>query len=114
MKKILFLLIAANGALSAIAQSPETSTKADAPKHPRKWFMPDSMLSRWVIDVNLLGGVLTQDLTTANTSGNYTNGINNNTGTLKFKNGVSYGGDAQLGYFFGKKSHFGIGTGISI
>ncbi len=111
MKRILFLLIAANGALSAIAQSTDTKAKADPPKH--KWFMPDSMLSRWVIDVNLMGGMLTQNLTVASTTGNYTNGINNNTGNLSFKNGTSIGGDAQVGFFcFGKKSHFGLGTGL--
>ncbi len=114
MKRILFLLIAANGALSAIAQSPVTSTKADAPGHNRRWFMTDSMLSRWVIDVNVLGGMLTQDLTVASTNGNYTNGINNNLGKLSFSNGLSYGADAQLGFFcFGNKSHFGLGSGIS-
>ena len=111
MKRILFLLIAANGALSAIAQAPATSSAAQKPKH--KWFMTDSMLSRWVIDVNLMGGILNQNLTVASTSGNYTNGINNNTGKLSFKNGISYGGDAELGFFcFGGKSHFGIGSGL--
>jgi len=113
MKRILFLLIAANGALPAIAQTTDTKT-SDAPKHERRWFMKDSMMSRWVVDVNLLGGMLNQNYTVANTNGNYTNGINgNNTGTLAFKNGVSYGADAQIAYFFGQKSHFGIGAGLS-
>jgi len=109
MKRVLFLLIAANGALSAVAQS--SDTKTDQTKH--KWFMTDSMLSRWVVDINATGGILNQNLTVANTSGNYTNGINNNTGKLTFKNGTSFGGDAELGFFcFGGKSHFGLGAGL--
>jgi len=72
------------------------------------------MMKRWVFDLNVLGGPLTRNMTIANTSGNYTNGIaGNNTGKLTFKDGMSYGADAQLGYFFGKKGHFGIGAGIS-
>ncbi len=106
MKKIFFLLIAANGALSAFAQT------TDTPKHHRVWFKPDSMLTRWVVDVNAVGGLLTRNMTVDNTTGNYTNGINNNTGELKFSNGYSFGGDLQIGYFFGRKAHFGIGTGI--
>jgi outer membrane protein OmpA-like peptidoglycan-associated protein len=111
MKKIFFLLIAANGALSAFAQAPGSNNNMDNSK-PRVWFKPDSMLTRWVVDVNATGGFLTRNMTVANTSGNYTNGINNNTGSLKFSNGLSAGGDAEVGYFFGKKAHFGIGTGI--
>jgi len=111
MKRIFFFLLAANGALSAFAQD---ANHADSSKHHnRRWYKNDSLLSRWVVDINLLGGVLTQDLTLANTSPNYTNGIaGNNTGTLKFSNGMSYGADAQLGYFFGKRGHFGLGTGL--
>jgi outer membrane protein OmpA-like peptidoglycan-associated protein len=110
MKRILFLLIAANGALSVAAQT--SGSDNSATKHPHRYYKPDSLLCRWVIDANFVGGVLTNDYKVANTSGNYTNGINNNTGTLKFSNGMTYGGDAQIGYFFGKKAHFGIGTGF--
>jgi len=79
----------------------------------RRWYKNDSLLSKWTVDVNLLGGVLMQDLTVANTSANYTNGIaGNNTGDLKFSDGKSYGADVQLGYYFGKRGHFGIGTGL--
>ena len=112
MKRIFFLLIAANGALSAVAQTHDGKTQSDNSMHERRWFKHDSLLSRWVIDVNRLGGALTNDYKVANTSSNYTNGINNNTGSLKFSNGMSYGADAQLGYFFGKKAHFGIGLGF--
>jgi len=101
MKKLFFLLIAANGALSAIAQAPDT----------KKY--KDDMLPRWVIDVNLQGGMLTQDITTTNPLLNYTNRLSSSSiSGLKYNNGMSYGGNAQIGFFFDNRSNFGIGTGI--
>src|SRR6185312_13648325 len=101
MKKLLLLLLlAASIPVAAIAQN----TK---PHNHR-----DSLLSRWVIDVNLLGGGASQTFTTANSAANYLNAVNTNTGQLKYSNGSSLGADAQLGFFFGKKRHFGIGAGI--
>ncbi len=100
MKKLIFLLAAAYGTVLAIAQESKHSYHAD------------SLLSRWVIDINLLGGGASQAFTSANTDANYPNTLNTNTGQLKYRNGYSYGGDAQLGFFFGKKRHFGIGAGI--
>ncbi len=109
MKKVFLLLMAAGGALSAMAQGPS----ADNSKNDKKNFTKDADLQHWVVDVNLLGGALMQDLTTAKTDANYLNGVNINTGgNLKFSNGVSYGFDAQLGYFFGRSCHFGIGAGF--
>ncbi len=79
----------------------------------RKSWLRDGQMSHTVLDINGMGGMLTQDLTRANTAGNYLNGINtNNTGKLKFDNGMSYGGDIQLGYFLGKKAHWGVGIGF--
>ena len=119
MKRIFFLLIAASGALSAIAQTQApTATQTQVQGHthlvdPNKpKYAADSLLGPWVIDVNLLGGALTQNITQSNTNANYLNGVNLNTGHLKFTNGMSFGGDVQLGYFFGKKRHWGIGTGL--
>jgi outer membrane protein OmpA-like peptidoglycan-associated protein len=111
MKRLFFLLIASCGTLSAFAQAP-SSKSTDG--HKRK-FTPDSVLSHVVVDINLLGGFLTQDLTTGNTLSNYNNAVSgaSNIGTLKFTNGMSYGFDAQLAYFFGKKNHFGIGAGFN-
>ena len=100
MKKLLLMLIATGGILPAVAQEKVRSYKTDAE------------LSRWVIDFNLLGGLANQDFTTANTNANYPNTVNTNTGELKFRNGYSFGADAQLGFFFGKKRHFGIGAGL--
>ena len=80
----------------------------------RHKFAADSLLSHVVADINLLGGALTQDLTAGPTLANYHNAIGSvsNTGNLKFTNGMSYGFDAQIGYFFGKKNNFGIGLGF--
>ncbi len=105
MKKIFLLLMAAGGFLSTNAQS------TDGVKH-KKPFYADSFLSKWVIDANFLGGMLKRDFTKANTDANYTNGIGLNTGYLKFTNGMSYGGDIQVAYFFDRKGHFGIGAGF--
>ena len=99
MKRIL-LFIAGFAALSATAQDQ---------KHT---YARDSSLSRWVIDVNFLGGGVTQTFTAANTAGNYLNSVNTNTGKLGFENGAAFGGDAQLGFFFGHNRHWGIGTGV--
>jgi outer membrane protein OmpA-like peptidoglycan-associated protein len=101
MKKIILMLIATSGALSTYAQAPK-------PKN----YATDVELSRWVIDLNLKGGLATQEFKTANSNSNYLNGVNMNTGLLNFKNGYSLGGDLQLGFFVGKKRHFGLGAGI--
>lgn len=101
MKKLLILLIAAGGTVSTFAQSPTV-----------KKYTKDADLGRWVIDVNLLGGMASQDFKMAPSTNNYPNALNMNSGELKFKNGYSYGGDLQAGFFFGKKRHFGLGTGL--
>ena len=101
MKKLLFLLIAANGAISTMAQQPSS------PKYTQ-----DKDLSRWVLDINFLGGGYNQSMTVANTYPDYLNGININTGTVGQKNGGAVGVDGQIGFFFGKNRHWGIGTGL--
>ena len=100
MKKLLCLFIAAGGILPTITHAQNIN------------YSPDSLLSRWVIDLNLLGGGVSQTFNTPNTSANYLNALNMNTGQRNFRDGYSYGGDAQLGFFFGKKRHFGIGAGV--
>lgn len=112
--------MAASSTLGAFAQdasAPATmdASAAPAPEMPKKKrFTHDSLLKRWVLDVNGLGGGLTQDLTTAATSGNYLNATSNfdNGGNLKFSGGSSVGFDAQIGFFWGKKRHFGLGAGF--
>lgn len=112
MKKIFFLLIAANGALSAIAQTTEPGMQGVQPVQPARCYNSDSLLSKWAIDINLLGGALTQDYTVVNTFGNYPNALKADLGNLKFTNGMSFGLNAQIGYFFDRKGHFGVSTGF--
>lgn len=108
MKKLFFLLLASGAALMSSAQN------MPANKNSHKKFAADSLLSRVVVDVNLVAGGLNQEFTTGNILGDY---LNYRTGSseiedIKFKNGLSYGFDAQIGYFFGKKRHFGLGLGF--
>jgi len=104
MKKIAFLSIATAMAISAGAQT--------AVKPAKRSFTPDSLLSRWVIDLNFTGGVMMKDVTTGTSIGGYPEGLNINTGVLSFEKGSSLGGNLQLGYFFGRKANWGIGTGF--
>jgi outer membrane protein OmpA-like peptidoglycan-associated protein len=78
-----------------------------------KGWLADSVLSRFCIDINARGGLLAHDMTTANTLGNYLNAVNSNTGSLKFNNAWSAGGELQLAYFFGNQRHWGVGLGLS-
>ncbi len=95
------MLIATGGILPAVAQEKKIRS-----------YKTDAELSRWVIDLNLMGGLANEDFTLANTNNSYPNTLNTNTGELKYRNGYSFGGDAQLGFFFGRKRHFGLGAGI--
>ncbi len=101
MKKLALLFLTTSLAHNVNAQ--DVGNKSD--------YMTDAQLSRWVIDLNLKGGLSNQMYTSPNSTGNYLNALNANTGNLKFTNGFAYGADAQLGFFFGKKKHFGIGAG---
>ena len=101
MKKLFFLLIAGHASLSAIGQN-----------NASKPYTADKDLSRWVLDVNLLGGGFNQKMDMAATAPNYLNGISVNTGNAGAKSGGTIGGDLQLGYFFDKARHWGIGTGL--
>jgi outer membrane protein OmpA-like peptidoglycan-associated protein len=101
MKRILLLIIGLQAAMHAGAQTTGYTSHGD------------SLLSRWVIDVNAMGGILMQDYTTRNTLANYPNAVNSSLGEMSFNNGGSIGGDLQVGFFWGKKRHFGVGTGIN-
>lgn len=95
--------MAAAGAYSAGAQT----------KDAGKTQYRDDALPRWVIDANLMGGVLTNDLTAINPVTKFQNALSSSRiSGLKFENGLSFGGNAQIGFFFDNKSHFGIGTGL--
>ncbi len=112
MKRIFFLLLIAGIAGNAVAQS-DANFKKDSIWRPSH-FAPDALLPHWLVDVNLLGGGVSQSYTMANSINNYSNAIGSvsNTGSLSFKNGLAYGFDAQLAYFFGKSNTFGLGLGF--
>ena len=117
MKKTLLIFIAAFSALQLQAQNinPDgDNIKGRMPKAHKqhKPYDADSLLQRWCIDVNATAGILTQQYTANDLASHYTNAINQNISQVKFENGGSYGIDAQVGYFFGRKKHFGIGTGL--
>lgn len=97
MKKLYIILIAAGFSSAATAQSRGQYTK-------------DSDMPRWEAELNLLGGGVMQNINTA--SPNYINGVNLSNNKTTFANGAMFGGDVQLGFFFGEKRHWGIGTGL--
>lgn len=100
MKRILMLLLGVQASVIVGAQD-------------KKMYTRDSMLARWVIDVNAMGGYLMQDYTSNNMMGNYLNAVNSSMGRMDFTGGYSVGGDAQVGVFFGRKRHWGVGTGFN-
>jgi outer membrane protein OmpA-like peptidoglycan-associated protein len=100
MKKLILLLIV------GYSISTEAQTKQV------KSYTTDKELGAWVIDMNFKAGGFKQTMDIANTTPNYLNGININTGNAAFEKGKAIGGDIQIGYFFGKGRHWGLGTGL--
>ncbi len=100
MKKLLLLFVGSAFGLQGFAQ------KAVGNKYA------DSNLYRLVLDVNLTGGALMQSITKSDVS-TLLNPAVMDIGSLKFSKGMSYGFDGQLGLFFGKKRHWGLGTGVA-
>lgn len=99
MKNIYSILLAIAVAATATAQTPT--------------WTGDSALSRICIDVNGRAGLLANTYNTIVSQNNYLNAVNSNTGTLKFNNGRAYGGELQIGYFFGHKRNWGVGLGFN-
>ena len=98
MKKSLFTLFAVTAGFTLVAQ--------------QSGYMDDAQLSRWVIDGDLLGGLSNQKYTVPNSAGNYLNSVNAAPGNLGFTKGLAAGADGQVGFFFGKRRHIGVGTGL--
>ncbi len=113
MKKLLLLLAAASG-LQVQAQNINPGGGDYAPSvnaEPAEQCC-SGLGCRWVMDVNVTGGALWQELTTVNQVANYPNALNANISAPEFRNGVSRGLDVQGAYFFGKKCNFGVGLGL--
>jgi outer membrane protein OmpA-like peptidoglycan-associated protein len=108
MKKFILIFITCCGAFHSVTQAQDTT------RNSRRNYTHDRDLSRWVLDVNFLGGGYMQNLSASGSNAGYLKEITSvsNNGNLNFKNGYSLGGDAQVGFFFGKNKHWGIGTGF--
>lgn len=101
MKNLILLLIASHCASLASGQNKERSN-----------YTHDKDLSSWVLDANVFAGGYLQQPERPVIAGKYLNGININSGNIKFNNGGAFGGQLQFGYFFGKSKKIGLGTGL--
>lgn len=112
MKKSIFILAAAASlSMSATAQKMDsTAAMYNMPALP----CYDEVMGRWTLDINARVGSLTHNPTYAASTDAYSNAIGSSTnlGLLRITDGVTYGGDAQLGFFFGERRHWGIGAGF--
>ena len=108
-KRIALMMAMLPMAVIATAQEPQQPVK---PAKVKKMYSADSVLSRVCIDVNVLGGMLSQDFTTSGSQSGYLNAVGSNNGSLRFSNGMSVGGELQLGLFLGHKKHWGVGAGF--
>jgi hypothetical protein len=98
MKKIILLSVAACAGFSAIAQIRGGD---------------NYYAQRYLVDLNFPVGLVMQTPTNSINTDNYSRPLNVDIPKLKMGTGISYGVEAQFGYFIGKKRRFGIGTGIS-
>jgi len=72
----------------------------------------DAEMPNWFIGANLRMGTQFVNTNQNNWSSMYLNAINANISDVNVKSGINYGFDLNLGYFFGAKKNFGLGTGI--
>ena len=74
-----------------------------------------SNVSRLYVAIDAKAGTLSQSVTALDFTQNYNSVITGNTvySAPHFSSGSSFGFDAQLEYYFGKKANIGIGTGIA-
>ena len=68
----------------------------------------------WCVDLSLLGGYSALQTTNQNLANGYLNAINPQVPGITIGKGVNVGLNGTIGYFFGKKQHFGIGTGLVV
>lgn len=64
-------------------------------------------------DLQVTGGMMSQNVTAIPFSLNYTDALNAYQGQIKYKNGQSMGYDFRLGYYFNNKRTLGVGLGIN-
>ncbi|MCF8254697.1 MAG: OmpA family protein [Bacteroidia bacterium] len=72
----------------------------------------DASMPSWFIGGNLRLGTQFISANQNNWSSMYLNSLNTNIGEVDASKGLNYGLDLTLGYFFGSKKNFGLGTGL--
>jgi outer membrane protein OmpA-like peptidoglycan-associated protein len=109
MKKVFLLLVSALWSLGLLAQD-----TAGGKKVKPYVDYSDSIKRKFCIDVNLLGGVLSESLGGSSLSSFYPNTVAANTkvDNPSFSAGTTVGADLGFGLFLGKKRHWGIGAGF--
>ncbi len=103
MKKAKFIIFLVLG--MAIKGYAQTIPKSDSLNF-------QNVAAPWCFDFNIRGGLMSQTISAINLTNGYSNPLTANAGTPKFSNGAAYGFDGQVGYFFDKKGHYGVGLGV--
>lgn len=113
MKKLILIFFASAGTLMLRAQNINPENDRAGQNTVVKQSSKHLAESGLCFDINALGGGISQEITPTATAG-YLNEININRSIsdVDFKKGFSYGFDAQVAYFIGKKHHFGLGSGV--
>ncbi len=97
--------------------SAETTDEEQIPGKPARPATPHahSNVSHLYVAINAKGGTLSESVTALDFTKNYNSVIGANTvySAPHFSSGNTFGFDAQLEYYFGKKATIGLGTGIA-
>lgn len=72
----------------------------------------DQAMPRWFVGANARLGTQFMQFNQLNYEAQYLNRLNADVSKLEVNNGLNYGLDLNLGYFFGKKRNFGLATGV--
>jgi len=96
MKKDMLILAASLFVLSPIAKAQDNN----------------GVSSAWFIEANANTGVVDQSFKMYDMADFYSMPVNMKTSGLTFNNGSTSGFNGQVGYFFGKERHFGVGLGL--
>lgn len=74
---------------------------------------PNGRIPRWYIGLNAKGGEVSEKISTRYIGQYYKNTIMDIPASdIKIENEFSYGGELQVGFFFDKKAHWGVATGV--
>lgn len=112
MKKTLLIFIAIACTVHVTAQ--DINAEGDIIQHQNTSTVVkhETKYSGWGIDINTMGGWLTQKYTVAAPSVSYKNPMDAKISTMQFSKGATYGMELQGSYFFGEDQHWGAGMGL--